>query len=370
MNNELFYRLALTMVPHIGAIQARLLIEKYGNASTVFHTGKSMLERTEGIGPIRAGYIKNFRDFGRVEKELAFIEKQAITPLFITDAAYPQRLLNCYDPPTLLFYKGNADLNHTKILSVIGTRLNTAYGKYLAEKLIAGLAGENVLIVSGLAFGIDTLAHKAAVKSGLPTVGVLAHGLDTFYPPENKSLAREMQQHGGILTEFISNTKPDKHHFPIRNRIVAGICDAVIVIETGIKGGSMITAELANGYNREVFAFPGKTTDAKSAGCHELIIHHKATLINGPEQIIRSLGWDEKEPGNKTSGRVMQASLFTNLLPEEVTVIEILQSQPVCDIDEISTRTGWYGGTIATILLNLQLKEKIVSLPGNRYKLL
>ena len=199
------------------------------------------------------------------------IEKFKIQPLFIADKNYPQRLLRCYDAPTLLYYRGNADLNATKIISIIGTRNNTDYGKQVTEKLVTDLQEQNILIVSGLAFGIDAIAHKAALNNGLPTIGVLAHGLDSIYPSQHKCLAKDMLQQGGLLTEFRKETKPDKHNFPRRNRIVAGMADATIVVETAIKGGSIITAELAHNYNRDVFAIPGKITDSKSAGCNYLV---------------------------------------------------------------------------------------------------
>ena len=210
----------------------------------------------------------------------------------ITD--YPKRLLNCYDSPTLLYYKGEADLNSEKIIAVIGTRNHTEYGKQVTEKLIRELTEQNVVVVSGLAYGIDAIAHKAAVKNNLKTVGVLAHGLDQVYPSQHTGLAKEMlQAGGGLLTEFRSKTKPDKHNFPTRNRIVAGMSDATIVIETGIKGGSMITAELANNYNKDVFAYPGSVNDGKSAGCNYLIKNNKAVLLTDAQELIELMNWEE-----------------------------------------------------------------------------
>jgi len=203
--------------------------------------------------------------------------------------------LSAYDSPALLYYRGNADLNTSKVVSIVGTRSNSEYGKSVCEKLIEELAAQNVLIASGLAFGIDTIAHKAALKNNLPTVGVLAHGLDRIYPTQNKNLARQMTEQGGLLTDFISNTNPDKQNFPKRNRIVAGMCDAIIVIESGKKGGSLITAELANGYNKDVFAIPGKTTDSKSEGCNYLIRQNKASLITAAADLVELMNWVPKE---------------------------------------------------------------------------
>ena len=279
MDNELFYQLALTLVPQIGDVQAKILVQQLGTASTIFKAPIRVLEKIEGIGTIRAQAIKAFRDFDVAETELRFIENQCITPLFLTDAAYPQRLLHCNDAPTLLFYKGTADLNASRIISIVGTRTNTDYGKAVTEKLVQELSSVPVLIVSGLAYGIDAFAHKAALKNGLQTIGVVGHGLDKMYPPAHTALAQEMMQKGGLLTEFFSGTMPDKHNFPLRNRIVAGISDATVVVETLVNGGSMITAKLADAYNRDVFAVPGRTIDTKSAGCNYLIQHNKAMLL-------------------------------------------------------------------------------------------
>ncbi|MES1223657.1 MAG: DNA-processing protein DprA, partial [Bacteroidota bacterium] len=291
--------------------------------------------------------------------------KYKIVPLFFSDKNYPQRLLNCYDPPAMLFYKGNADLNASKIIALIGTRNNSDYGKQVTEKLIRDLSEKNVLVVSGLAFGIDGIAHKASLKNNIPTVGVMAHGLDKIYPPEHTALAKDMVTNGGILTEFSSGTKPDKHNFPIRNRIVAGMCDAVIVAETGLKGGSMITAELANGYNKDVFAFPGKTTDSKSEGCNYLIKNNKAVLLTDALQLIESMNLEEKQkPKNKK-----QKELFIELTAEEKIVVSFLKDQETVHIDELVIRSGLTNSRIAAATLNLELHNVIVSLPGKMYKL-
>ena len=237
MNQDLLYQLALTLVPNIGDVHSKILVQHYGDAQTIFNAKKSDLEKIDGIGAVRAKSLKDFTDFESAEKEIDFISRYKIQTLFLTDKSYPQRLLNCYDSPTLLFYKGSADLNASKIVGIVGTRSNTEYGKSFTEKLVKDLSEQNILIVSGLAFGIDAYAHKAALKNGLPTVGVVGHGLQTIYPSEHAGLAKEMlKKDGGILTEFFSNTKPDKHNFPLRNRLVAGICDATVLVETNIKG--------------------------------------------------------------------------------------------------------------------------------------
>ena len=237
MSNDLLYQIALTLVPNIGDVHAKLLVNIYGDAESVFKAKRKDLEFIEGIGTIRANSIKAFQDFDQCEAELNFIAQYGISPIFISDAEYPQRLLNCYDCPSLLYYRGNANLKNTKIISIVGTRNHSDYGKNSCEKFLDDLTGENILIVSGMAYGIDTIAHKGALKNSLDTLGVLAHGLDIMYPPQNKSLAKQMLEQGGLLTEFRSRSKPDKQNFPKRNRIVAGIADAIVVIESGKKGG-------------------------------------------------------------------------------------------------------------------------------------
>jgi DNA processing protein len=225
MDKDLLYQIALTLIPNIGPVQAKILLQQY-EPPEIFKAKRSELEKIEGIGTIRANRIKDFNNFKPAEEEIAFIEKYKINPIFITDAGYPKRLLNCYDSPVLLYYKGGADLNASKMVAVIGTRNHTEYGKQITEDLIAGMAEINITVVSGLAYGIDAVAHKTAIKNNLATIGVLAHGLDQVYPPQHTGLARDMiKQNGGLLTEFRSNTKPDKHNFPTRNRIVAGMTD-------------------------------------------------------------------------------------------------------------------------------------------------
>lgn len=367
LDKDLIYQLALTGLPMIGSVHAKILVQEFGSAEAVFRAKKSSLDRLEGIGKVRAGNIKSFTGFSQAEEEIRFIEKYKIQPLFLTDKAYPQRLLHCYDPPTLLFYKGTADLNAPRMVSVIGTRSHSEYGKKMTEKLIAGLSSSGVVIISGLAYGIDALAHKSAMKNKLPTVGVLAHGLDQVYPAEHHGLAVEMiRQNGGLLTEFRSGVKPDKHNFPSRNRVVAGISDATIVIETGIKGGSMITAELANGYNRDVFVFPGKTTDLKSAGCNHLIKTNKAALLTDADELCIQMGWSEKETKSKTR---IQKELFIELTEAEKNIIGILNKNNTVHIDEINQQSGLSRSAVAAAILNLELQNVIASLPGKMYKI-
>ena len=365
MSNDLLYQIALTLVPNIGDVHAKALAIKFGSAEAIFKAKKAELENMEGIGVVRASSIKKFTDFTSCENEVNFIEKYKITPLFITDKNYPQRLLNCYDSPTLLFYKGNTDLNASKIVSIVGTRNHTDYGKLICEKLVEELHNEQILILSGLAYGIDTIAHKASLKHNLPTVGVLAHGLDRIYPAQNKAMAKQMVEHGGLLTEFVSETIPDRQNFPKRNRIVAGMCDALIVIESSKKGGSLITAELANGYNKDVFAIPGKITDSKSEGCNYLIKNNKASLILGGADLLEMMNW---KPLNKPAQN-KQRELFIEFTADERIVVDILQQQENIQIDQLYLKSGLSSSAMAAALLMLEMQGIVVSMPGKVYKI-
>jgi DNA processing protein len=367
MTTDLLFQLALTEVPNIGCVHAKILTQQFGDAQSIFKAKQSILEKIEGIGIVRARAIKAFTDFSKAEEEIKFIDKYKIKPLFITDKNYPQRLLNCYDSPTLLFYKGTADLNTQKIIAVIGTRNHTDYAKQVTEKLIKELTGQNITVVSGLAYGVDAIAHKSSLKNDLPTIGVLAHGLDQIYPTQHAALAKDMLKHnGGLLTEFRSKSKPDKHNFPTRNRVVAGMSDATIVIETSIKGGSMITAELANGYNKDVFAFPGRVTDTKSEGCNYLIKNNKAMLLTDAQELIEVMGWEEKPQKSKIKS---QKELFIELSKEERIIFDILKEKESAPIDEINFLSGLNSSAVAAAILNLELQNVLVSLPGKLYRL-
>lgn len=365
MNNDLLHQISLTLIPGIGDVHAKALVNHFGNAEAIFKAKKKELEEIEGIGSIKAKSIKEFIDFNIAEEEILFIEKYKITPLFITDKNYPQRLLNCYDSPLILYYRGNADLNTSKIISIVGTRNHNDYGKTICEKLVDDLADQNVLIVSGLAFGIDSIAHKSALKNDLKTIGVLAHGLDRIYPSQNKSLAKQMIEQGGLLTDFKSKTNPDKQNFPKRNRIVAGISDAIVVIETGLKGGSLITAELGNGYNKDVFAIPGRVNDSKSEGCNYLIKNNKACLITSANDLLENMGWKE----NKKPSQKKQRELFIELSGDEKIVVNILQQQEQIHIDDLYIKSGLSSSAVAAALLTLEMQNVISSLPGKIYKL-
>lgn len=365
MKEDLLYRIALTMIPDLGAVRSRLLAEHFGEAKAIFTAKKKELSAIEGIGENCARQIKEWGRFRDAEAEIEFAEKHQITILFLTDETYPQRLLHCYDPPTVLYYRGEANLNHGRIISIIGTRNHTDYGKQVTEQLVASLESQEVMIVSGLAFGIDAIAHKASIHQHIPTIGVLAHGLDIVYPPQHRSLAREMMEQGGLLTEFPMRTKPDRHHFPRRNRIVAGMSDATIVIETALKGGSMITAELAHNYNRDLFAVPGKITDPKSSGCLKLIMQNKAVLLCDGAQLAETMGWQEKKKIIKK-----QKELFIELSADEKTIVGLLDYSEAVAVDTLFIKSGLSSSTVASVILSLELQNVICALPGKMYKLL
>ncbi len=365
MNDNALYTIALTQVNGIGAVQAKQLIGQFGSAAEVFNASKKALAAVEGFGELKANAIKIFSDFKIIEKEIAFCQIHHIDILTLSDSAYPKRLLNCFDAPTVLYYRGAADLNTARIISIVGTRANSDYGKQVTEQIVKELAAQNVLIVSGMAFGIDAIAHKAALQNGLATVGVLAHGLDTIYPSQHTTLAKDMLHNGGLLTEFPRLTNPDKHNFPRRNRIVAGMADGTIVIETASKGGSMITAELTYDYNRDLFAVPGRVTDTKSLGCNKLIQQNKAAIFTTAEQMMEVLGWQQKKITAKK-----QREMFIDLTKDEQTIVTILQSKETVHIDEIYLNAKLSSSSVAVAILNLELQNIILCLPGKIYRLI
>lgn len=365
MNRDLTYRIALTRIPHVGDVHARTLIRHFGNAADVFSASRAHLEKIEGIGTIRAQHIRSFKDFDQCEKEIESMRKSGIRAIFITESEYPQRLMQCHDAPVLLYVKGKPDLNAGKMIGIVGTRNNNEYGQYACSRLVEGLRDHEATIVSGLAYGIDTIAHKAALANGMPTIAVLAHGLDRVYPWANRKLAEDMIGQGGLISDLGTGTAPDRQHFPRRNRIVAGLCDVVVVVQTGISGGSMITAELANSYNRDVCALPGRIDDERSGGCHALIRDHKAALITGPGDLISMMGWDQKKSVRSGS----QRKLFIELSPEEEKVTSALGEKEL-HIDELYATCRLSMGQLAAALLALEIKSVIKPLPGKRFRML
>jgi len=361
----ILYQIALSLIPNIGDITAKKLVAYCGGVDAVFKEKKKNLLKIPGVGEFFANAVVNQNVMKRAEEELTFVQKYKIATLFYLDQAYPNRLKHCYDAPVMLYYKGNADLNAPKIISIVGTRRATDYGKSECKKIVEGLIAQNVIIVSGLAYGIDSCAHKAALEFNLDTVGILAHGLDRIYPPQNKALAEKMIHHGGLLTDYMSKTIPDRENFPSRNRIIAGMSDATIVVEAGRKGGALITAEIANSYNRDVFALPGRIHDEYSEGCNRLIKTHKAALIESAADVEYIMGWEMKTHKTKKQ----QRELFTELTPEEETLLNVIGQNKESSIDFITVESNLPMSKVAAVLLNLEFKGIIVSLPGKLYRL-
>ncbi len=361
---ELLYQIALTLIPGIGDINGKRLISYCGGLEAVFKEKKAALLKIPGIGPVTLKSILNKSVFDLAEKEIRFIENFLIQTAFFLDEKYPHRLKNCEDSPMLLYYKGNVDLNNSKVLSIVGTRKASAYGRKICKEIIEDLKDLNILIVSGLAYGIDTHAHKNAVLYELPTVGVLAHGLDRIYPSENRAMAEKMLNRGGLLTEFRSGTNPDRENFPRRNRIVSGLSDATLVIESALKGGALITAEIANSYNRDVFAVPGRTTDRYSEGCNFLIKTHRAALIQSAKDIKYILGWDKLEQKTKK-----QQKIFIELNTDEQKIVDLLKENEILGIDQISIKIESPTSKIVSTLLNLEFRGIVQCLPGKVFKL-
>ncbi len=361
---EQIYQLSLTRIPDLGSILTRYLIDHFGSATAIFSARLKDLAAVEGIGTYRAGQIKNFKDHSLAENELTAIAAKNIELLFITDEKYPRRLRNCPDAPLVLFYKGNADLNHNRMVSIIGSRHHTEYGRWATEQLIQALKPFQVTVISGLAYGVDAIAHKAALQQKMETIGVLAHGFKTIYPGLHKSLASEMIERGGLLTEFMFDELPDRHHFPKRNRIVAGMSDATVIIETAIKGGSMITADLAFQYNRDVFALPGRINDAKSSGCLQLIAENKATPFISSTHFLEAMGWMEIKKKKNT-----EKKLFHELSSQEQIIVDLLQAKESLHIDEIYLQSKLSNSEMAAAILSLELQNIILPHPGKYFRL-
>ena len=365
---QLLYQIGMTMLPGIGSVLAKNLLAYCGSPEAIFKTSKAKLLKIPAIGEERAQAIVQAVVLSEAEKELQFIEEFKITPLFFTDDTYPLRLKQLADSPLLLYYKGNADLNAEKIVGVVGTRKATEYGKEATRKLIADLASHNILVVSGLAYGIDIAAHNAALEHNLKTVGVLAHGLNTIYPSQHTASAKKMVKQGGLLTEYKSIDPMTQHNFPDRNRIVAGISDALVVVESAIKGGAVLTANIANSYNKDVFAFPGRTIDKTSAGCNFLLKTFKAGLIENAADLLEAMHWAEGGQGNKAS--TQQRQLTFALSEDEQKIYTLLNEKPELEIDKLVALTAMNTSVLAAILLEMEMNGIIVSLPGKRYKLI
>ena len=362
---ELIYRLGITLIPTIGDINAKKLIAYCGSAEAVFKEKKSSLLKIPGIGHTIASSIIGNTVLKLAEMEIEFLEKNNFTIHYYQDSDYPKRLKHCADSPILIFGDGKIDFNTDKSIGIVGTRQITEYGKSAVVKFIEGLVPYSPLVISGLAFGVDILAHKECVKHNLQTVGILAHGLDMLYPREHAKTVLKMKENGGVATEFFSNTNPDRENFPKRNRIVAGMCDIILVIEAAEKSGSLITADIAISYNRDVAAIPGRIGDAISKGCNKYIKQNKAALVEGPQDIAYMMGWikdDEKK-------EAYIPSLFIELSTDESKILDIVKEKIKIAIDDLSFISEFSMSKTSGLLLNLELKGVIKTLPGKMVQL-
>lgn len=364
---ELIHRIALAMLKGIGPVNARNLVAYCGGVDALFTDPKARqrLEQVPGIGPERTKAILDKRVLAAAEKEVAYVRKHKLRALFYLDEAYPWRLRNCDDAPVMLYARGNAELDAERTVAIVGTRAPTEQGRWLCAELVEGLKPSGVTIVSGLAYGIDIVAHRTALKAGLETIGCVAHGLDRIYPGEHAATAKEMIKQGALVSELPSGAPFAPGNFPARNRVIAGLSDCTIVIESGTKGGSLITADIANSYDREVMAFPGRPTDAKSEGCNRLIKDSKAHLITGPEDVLKLMGW---LPTKKKKVGVQQA-MFTELQPEEQAIVDALKAKGRMDIDSLCFAVGMLPHKASTVLLTLEVNGVVRSLPGKVYEL-
>jgi len=360
---ELYYLLALQKVEGVGDIVAKKLLTHCGDATAIFNSKSSQLASIEGIGSALISKLKNKSIFAKAEAELKYILNNGINVSCFQDKTYPERLKHCIDGPLLLFSTGNIDFNNRKIISIVGTRKITPYGAEFCKSLISELAPLNPIIVSGFAYGVDIVAHQAAIENDLQTIGIVAHGLDQIYPSSHKKYVSKIEQNGGFMTEFWSGTNPEKENFVKRNRIVAGISEATIVIESAIKGGSLITANLANDYNRDVFAVPGRTSDKFSLGCNNLIKTQKANLLTSAADLVYILNWDIEN-----NSRSVQKKLFITLDNDEQKIYDYLLKSGKEILDIIALECDFPIYKISGILLNMELKGVVRPLPGKLFE--
>ena len=359
------HKIALGLIPRIGDINARKLVSYFGSVEAIFNEPYRNLIKIPGIGPGLAQYICDRSYLVAAEKEAVYIEKNNIKTFFYLDNDYPFRLRQCDDSPVVFFFMGNCDLNAPRMLSVVGTRNATTRGKELCEKIIGDLAAghPDLIIVSGLAYGIDIAAHKAAIANNLQTIGVLGHGFRTIYPSLHRSTANTMIKNGGLLSDFLSDALPERNNFLKRNRIIAGLSDATLVIESGIKGGALITADIASSYNRDVFAVPGRPDDQWSAGCNDLIRSNKAALIQCADDIEYFLNWKPEK-----SRAPVQRTLFSELNDSEKLVFELISKEGELPIDVICRSLEMPVYKLSSLLLQMEFKGLLKCYPGNLYR--
>ena len=372
-DQETLYMIALTQVPSLSLTNLHLLIDELGSASAIYENRKDLKQVLPSASPKFLDGMGDFCNYlKRAEEELEFCRKGKIRCLGLNDEDYPQRLKDCNDAPVLLYFRGSANLNSQHIVSMVGTRQITNYGKDLCRSFVRDLKQvcPDALVVSGLAYGVDVNCHRAALEQGLETVGVLAHGLDQIYPRHHRETAKQMVDQGGLLTEYMSNTVIDKRNFVQRNRIVAGVSDAVIVVESATKGGSLITAEIAQSYNRQVWAFPGRVFDTYSSGCNMLIFKNKASLLTNAEDFCLEMGWTDDVQHQKQLSEGIQQELFADdYSAEEQAVLQALARDDSKQINVLAVETNIAIGELSSLLFSLEMKGAVQSLVGGRYKL-
>lgn len=365
LTTENHYRIALTLLHRIGPVNSRKIFSFYGSAQAFFKELELNNFKIKGLNYLNFSNDEIKEALKTAEREMLFLHKSGVEMLFFNEKSYPHRLRNCDDSPIILYTKGKLELNSQRFIAVVGTRNSTPYGINMTEKIIEHLSQYNCTLVSGLAYGIDAAAHIAANKKEMQNIGVVAHGLDILYPSLHKPIAEKMKENGGLVSDYVSGTRPNRENFPSRNRLIAGMCDAVIVIEAAAKGGALITAEIASSYNRDVFAVPGNIGEKYSEGCNLLIKNNKAALISKPEDIAWYMRWNE----SKRKKEAEQLMLFSDLTEDESSVLEIVRDAKTIELDNLAFKSGLAVNKTVTLLLELEFKGLIRTLPGKRYQL-
>ncbi len=376
MNQEItdiLYTLALTRINYFHLAGLRQLYMQLGSATAIFENRNNIRDIIPDASPKLIHGLQNIDEpLKRAEAELEYDLAHDILPIPLNDANYPQRLKECDDAPLLLFYKGNANLNQQRVINIVGTRHCTIYGQELVRQFVADLRQlcPHVLVVSGMAYGVDINAHRQALQNGYETVAVLAHGLDNLYPPRHKPTADAMLHQGGLLTEFFTQTNADKMNFVRRNRIVAGMSDACILVESAVHGGGLITARLSRGYNRDVFAFPGRVNDTYSEGCNQLIFNNGATLITKAEDFVNAMGWTNDSLLAKAQKKGIERNLFPNLSPDETSIVQALKEENDQQINMLSVKANLPIAQTTALLFELEMKGIIRTMAGGCYHLI
>ena len=368
MSQDIVYLIALTKIPKVGSVIARALVNYCGGAAAVFEARRGDLLGVPGIGDVLADAILANRDavLAAAHQEVVDADAHGVQLIAYSDAAYPLRLRQFEDAPVVLHYTGKADLNHARTVGIVGTRNATEYGKWMCDRLICGLKLHNILVVSGLAAGIDGAAHQVCVREGIPTIGIVGHGLDTMYPTAHKSLARKMREGvGGVLSEYSWGTFGAKENFPMRNRVIAALSDVLVVVETPLSGGSLITVDRAESYRRDIFAVPGKVNDKYSEGCNALIKSGRAKLVESADDIAAAMRWPELD-----KSRSVQAAMFVALNELEQKLVDFIRSKGEAGVDLLSYESKIPPSQLAAVLLGLEFKGVIRALAGKRYQVI